>query len=101
MGLDAASYVSGARDQGVLPSETRELAHLARGRHLVVEGAGHLGVIQGAADQVAALALDTFLRAEGRARCWPPKPAAPMRARTAPAVSRRGRAALARGRPRS
>jgi pimeloyl-ACP methyl ester carboxylesterase len=100
MRLAAAAHVSGALDQGVLPSETRELAYLARGRHLVVEGAGHLGVMQGAADKVVSLALDTFRRAEDRSRCWQRRPAERRRARPAPAVSRQGRAARARG-PRS
>lgn len=64
MRLAAAAYVSGTRDLGVLPAETRQLAYLARGRHLAVAGAGHLGVFQGASEEVVALALGTFLRAE-------------------------------------
>jgi Alpha/beta hydrolase family len=99
MRLAAAAYVSGTRDLGVLPSETRQLAYLARGQHLVVEGAGHLGVIQGAADKVVALALGTFLRAEGHLRCRQPRQPGQLRARTAPAVSPLG-AGRTRARPR-
>lgn len=91
MRLAAAAYVSGRRDPGVLPAETRELADLARGRHLVVEEAAHLGAFNTASDAVLALALGTFLRAEGRSRCWQaprPKPSL-VRSMTAAAARRR------------
>jgi len=63
----AAAYVSGERDRGVLPDETRELAALASARCLVVPGAGHLTSIKVAPGDVIDLALQTFaLAAEGR-----------------------------------
>jgi pimeloyl-ACP methyl ester carboxylesterase len=64
LGLAAVSYVSGSEDRGVLPAETLELARLAGGRHLVVEGAGHLGCFGEARDALLAMALGTFSRAE-------------------------------------
>lgn len=64
MNLGAVAYVSGDRDRGILPEETRELAALAGGRALIVPGAGHLESIRVANAEVIALALDTFRRAE-------------------------------------
>lgn len=53
-------HVSGADDRGVRPADTVELARLAGGRHLVVPGAGHLGSIRLASDEICALAVETF-----------------------------------------
>jgi pimeloyl-ACP methyl ester carboxylesterase len=64
MKLGAVSYVSGEKDRGILPEETRELAALAGGRALIVPGAGHLDSIKVANAGVIELALDTFRRAE-------------------------------------
>lgn len=64
MSLRAVAYVSGERDRGVLPEDTRELARLAGGRCHIVPGAGHLAAIKLAAEDLTALALDTFQRAE-------------------------------------
>ncbi|HSK75258.1 MAG TPA: alpha/beta fold hydrolase [Thermoanaerobaculia bacterium] len=60
----AVAYVSGERDRGVRPEDTRTLASRAGGRAHIVPGAGHLGSIKVAQDEVIALALDTFRRAE-------------------------------------
>jgi pimeloyl-ACP methyl ester carboxylesterase len=65
MSLAAVSYVSGARDRGVRPEDTQALAAAAGGRALIVAGADHLGSIKVANEEVIALALDTFDRAEG------------------------------------
>lgn len=65
--LGAAAYVSGGRDRGILPAETRDLADRAGARHLVVPRAEHLGSILEAPDDVVALALATFEQAEIRA----------------------------------
>lgn len=69
----AASYVSGGRDRGVLSSDTRTLTEAAGGRCLIVPGAGHLGAIKAAHEEVVGLALDTFRRAEAslQAQCSP------------------------------
>lgn len=64
MSLRAVSYVSGAKDRGVRPEDTRALAAAAGGRALIVPGADHLGSIKVANEEVIALALDTFRRAE-------------------------------------
>jgi pimeloyl-ACP methyl ester carboxylesterase len=64
MNLGAASYVSGGKDRGILPEETRELASLTGGHARIVPGAGHLESIKLANAEVIALALDTFHRAE-------------------------------------
>lgn len=64
MSLGAVTYVSGERDRGVRPEDTRELAALAGGRCHLVPGAEHLGSIKLAGDEVIGLALDTFRRAE-------------------------------------
>ena len=60
----AVTYVSGERDRGVRPEDTRILAARAGGRAHIVPGAGHLGSIKMAQEEVIALALDTFRRAE-------------------------------------
>jgi pimeloyl-ACP methyl ester carboxylesterase len=64
MSLGAVTYVSGGRDRGVRPEDTRALAGLAGGRCHIVPGAGHLASIKLAGPEVIALALDTFRRAE-------------------------------------
>lgn len=69
MSLGAATYVSGERDRGVRPEDTRALAELAGARYLrhrIIPGADHLGSIKIAGDEVIALALETFRRAEER-----------------------------------
>lgn len=66
MGVGAVAYVSGERDRGVRPEDTRALAAAAGGEHLVVARAGHLASIKRANDEVLALALDTFRRGEQR-----------------------------------
>ncbi|HYX26453.1 MAG TPA: alpha/beta fold hydrolase [Thermoanaerobaculia bacterium] len=76
--LGAVAYVSGERDRGVRPADTRELARLAGGRYYLVPGADHLGALKIAGDEVIALALDTFQQAEKKAPVlrpelrWPP-----------------------------
>lgn len=55
-----AAYVSGERDPGVRPEETRELARLAGAEVRIVPGAGHLEAIKLATDEVVSLALETF-----------------------------------------
>jgi pimeloyl-ACP methyl ester carboxylesterase len=67
MSLGAVTYVSGERDKGVRPQDTRALAELAGGRSHIVAGAEHLGAIKIAGDEVIGLALDTFQRAEAQA----------------------------------
>ncbi len=67
MSLGAVTYVSGERDKGVRPQDTRALAELAGGRSHIVAGAEHLGAIKIAGDEVIGLALETFQRAEARA----------------------------------
>jgi pimeloyl-ACP methyl ester carboxylesterase len=74
----AVAYVSGAEDPGARPQDTRELAERAGGRHLVVAGAKHLGAIKQWRDEVIALALDTFSRAEERAARQLVEAAAPV-----------------------
>lgn len=64
LNVSAAAYVSGERDRGVLPGDTRILAEVAGGRCLIVPGAGHLGAIKAANEEVVGLALATFRRAE-------------------------------------
>ncbi|HSS48498.1 MAG TPA: hypothetical protein VLX28_06100 [Thermoanaerobaculia bacterium] len=85
MSLGAVTYVSGERDKGVRPQDTRSLAELAGGRSHIVAGAEHLGAIKIAGDEVIGLALDTFQRAEAQATAvnlrpeprWPEESAAP------------------------
>lgn len=60
-----AAYVSGMRDPGVRPRDTRELAALAGGEIKIVPRAGHLESIKLATDEVVELALQTFAAAEG------------------------------------
>lgn len=64
MALRAVTYVSGERDPGVRPEDTRALAETAGGQWRIVPGADHLGAIKAAGEEVLALALDTFRRAE-------------------------------------
>ncbi|HEX6200598.1 MAG TPA: alpha/beta fold hydrolase [Thermoanaerobaculia bacterium] len=59
-----AAYVSGKRDLGVRPRDTRELAELAGGEVKIVPRAGHLESIKLATDEVVELALRTFAAAE-------------------------------------
>lgn len=77
MSLGAVSYVSGEKDPGVLPGETRELAMAAGGQAVIIPGAGHLESIKVANAEVLALALDTFRRAEGLSASKLPVPLAP------------------------
>lgn len=63
----ATAYVSGARDRGILPAETRALAELTGGEHLVVADAGHLDAIKRAPEAIIDLALRTFSKAEAKA----------------------------------
>jgi pimeloyl-ACP methyl ester carboxylesterase len=63
MSLGAVAYASGERDPGVRPEDTRALAAAAGGRCHIVPGAGHLGAIKVAGEEILALALDTFRRA--------------------------------------
>lgn len=64
LGVRSAAYVSGALDRGVRPEDTRELAHRAGGRALIVPGADHLEAIKLAPGEVLGLALETFAHAE-------------------------------------
>lgn len=63
-GSAAPAYVSGARDPGVRPEDTRALARAAGAPCRVVPEAGHLEAIKRAGPQVVELALETFRRAE-------------------------------------
>jgi hypothetical protein len=60
----AAAYVGGEMDRGAPAVHTRELARLAGAECLIVPGAPHLGAIKQAGEEVVALALRTFERAE-------------------------------------
>lgn len=62
--LRAVTYVGGAKDSGVRPDDTRELADRAGGRCHIVERARHLEAIKMANREVIALALETFARGE-------------------------------------
>lgn len=62
--LRAVTYVGGAEDPGVRPADTRDLATRARGRCHLVDRAGHLESIKLANQEILALALETFARAE-------------------------------------
>lgn len=64
MAVKAVTYVSGEEDRGVHPEDTRALAEAAGGQSHVVPGAGHLAAIKVAQEEIIALALDTFSRAE-------------------------------------
>jgi len=74
MSLGAVTYVSGERDKGVRPQDTRALAELAGGRSHIVAGAEHLGAIKIAGDEVIGLALDTFQQAEALVPAVRPEP---------------------------
>jgi len=63
MDLAHVLYVSGSEDRGVRPDDTAELARLAGGDFLVIDGAGHLGAIKVANDEVLDWALDTLEQA--------------------------------------
>lgn len=69
--LAAVTYVSGAEDRGVRPRDTGALAAAAGGRCRIVSGAGHLGAIKVAGEEILALALATFRRAEEAPRDVP------------------------------
>ncbi len=58
------AYVSGERDAGVPPADTRELASLAGGSAHIVPDAGHLDSIKRAPRTVIETALETFAAAE-------------------------------------
>jgi pimeloyl-ACP methyl ester carboxylesterase len=64
MAVKAVAYVSGEKDHGVRPEDTRVLAEAAGGRSLIVPGAGHLTAIKVAQEEIIELALSTFHRAE-------------------------------------
>lgn len=59
-GAGAVSYVSGGKDRGVRPEDTRRLAEAAGGEAFIVPDAPHLGSIKTANLQVIELALRTF-----------------------------------------
>ena len=61
--MAAAAWVSGARDRGVLPEDTRTLAAMAGGEAWIVPEAAHLVSIKLQPERVIALALETFERA--------------------------------------
>jgi hypothetical protein len=63
MDLAHVLYVSGSEDRGVRPDDTAELARKAGGDFLIIDGAGHLGAIKVANDEVLDWALDTFEQA--------------------------------------
>src|SRR5436305_1645416 len=97
MSLGAVTYVSGERDEGVRPEDTRALAAMAGGQSHIVAGAEHLGAIKVAGDEVIGLALETFERAEALTPSvsaagfrpgpqWPAESAAPDR--SAPSCGR-------------
>ena len=65
--LRAVLYVGGDQDPGIPPDDTRELASIAQGRHWIVAGAGHLGSIKVATEEILGMALATFQRAEAMA----------------------------------
>lgn len=60
----AVAYLSGELDRGVLPAETRQLAHLAAAEVRIVRHADHLESIEREGEAVIASALGTFERAE-------------------------------------
>ncbi|MFP5288056.1 MAG: alpha/beta hydrolase [Thermoanaerobaculia bacterium] len=62
----AVAYVSGGRDRGVRPEDTETLARLSGARCLIVPGAEHLASIKLANEEILALALETFRKAEAR-----------------------------------
>jgi pimeloyl-ACP methyl ester carboxylesterase len=64
LNVRAVAYVSGEKDRGVRPSDTCELARRANALCRIVDGARHLESIKLANEEILALALDTFRRAE-------------------------------------
>ena len=66
MSLGAVTYVGGEADQGARPEDTLALAGLAGARCRIIPGAGHLGSIKLAGEEVIGLALETFRQAEER-----------------------------------
>jgi len=64
LGAAKVAYVSGERDQGVPPDDTRELASLTGGAARIVPDAGHLDAIKRDPKTVITLALETFAAAE-------------------------------------
>ncbi len=67
MSLGAVTYVSGDLDQGARPADTLALAGHAGAHHRshrIIPGAGHLGSIKVAGQEVISLALETFRMAE-------------------------------------
>lgn len=67
LNVRAIAYVSGEKDRGVRSADTCELARRANALCRIVNGARHLESIKLANEEVLALALDTFRRAEGAA----------------------------------
>jgi pimeloyl-ACP methyl ester carboxylesterase len=65
LNVRAVAYVSGEKDRGVRPADTCELAGRANALCRIVNGARHLESIRLANEEILALALDTFRRAEG------------------------------------
>jgi len=65
MNVRAIAYVSGEKDRGVRSADTCELARRANALCRIVNGARHLESIKLANEEVLALALETFRRAEG------------------------------------
>lgn len=68
MDLGQVLYISGSEDRGVRPEDTAELAWAARGGLLLIDGAGHLGAIKIANDEVLDWALETFAKADAERR---------------------------------
>lgn len=64
MDLERVLYLSGSEDRGVRPEDSAELARAAGSDLLIVDGAGHLGAIKVANDEVLDWALATFEQAE-------------------------------------
>jgi pimeloyl-ACP methyl ester carboxylesterase len=60
----AVAYIGGEDDSGAWAVDTRELAAAAGGEVLIVPGAGHLGAIKVAPEEVVRVALATFAAAE-------------------------------------
>lgn len=64
----AVAYIGGEEDLGAWPEDTRQLAAAAGAEALIVPGAGHLGAIKVAPEEVLRVALATFAAAEGEQR---------------------------------
>ncbi len=60
LGVERGLWISGELDRGVLPDETRLVAHEAGGRSMIVEAAGHLGAMRVAPARVLDAALGVF-----------------------------------------